>query len=70
MTLPTPITSAVAGAKSAFNVKTVVLMLVLTVIVTLLMSYILKNEIIIYDNAGNITGKGEIKNSLKFLKKK
>lgn len=70
MTTPVPVESAVSGVKNALNVKTIVFMLVITVIVTLLMSYILKNEIIIKDANGNVTGKGEIvpKMGFKFSK--
>lgn len=70
MTTPAPVGSAVAGAKSALNLKTIAFMLVITVIVTLLMSYILKNEIVLYDKDGNITGKGEIKPKMNFSVKK
>jgi len=70
MTTPAPVGSAVAGAKSALNLKTIAFMLVITVIVTLLMSYILKNEIVIYDKDGKVFGKGEIKPKMNFSVKK
>jgi|GEM_PF-2979023 len=66
MITPAPVGSAVAGAKIALNLKTIAFMLVITVIVTLLMSYVLKNEIVIFDKDGNVFGKGEIKPKINF----
>ncbi len=54
-----------AGAKQAISVKNIVYMTIITVIVTLILSRILKNEIILYDVHGKVTGYGDIKPSLK-----
>jgi len=46
--------------------KNIIVMMVLVVVVTLLISYIMKNEVTIKDDEGNIIGAGEIKPKLKF----
>lgn len=71
MTTPTNIVSeATTTVGKAFNWKNLLFLVVLTVIVTIIVSYILKQEVVLYDANGQVTGKGEIKPSLKFGVKK
>lgn len=57
--------SATSGAKQALTVKNILFMTITTIIVTLIISRFLKNEIILYDKFGNVTGYGDIKPQLK-----
>ncbi len=54
-----------AGAKQAISVKNIVFMTITTIIVTLLIAHFLKNEIVLYDVHGKITGYGDINPKLK-----
>ncbi len=54
-----------AGASKALSLKNIIFMTITTVVVTLILSRILKNEIVLYDKYGNITGYGDIKPKLK-----
>ncbi len=64
------ISEATTTVGKAFNWKNLLFLVVLTVVVTLIVSYIMKQEVVLYDNAGNVTGKGEIKPKIKFSVKK
>jgi len=55
-------TSAVG---KALTFKNIVVMMVLVVVVTLLISFVMRNEIKMYDDQGNVIGSGEIKPKLK-----
>lgn len=70
MTQPNIVTEAAGTVTKAFNWKSILFLVVMTIIVTLIMSYILKQEVVLYDNNGNVTGKGEIKPTLKITVKK
>lgn len=71
MTTPANIvTEATTTVGKAFNWKNLLFLVVLTVVVTLIVSYIMKQEVVLYDNTGNTIGKGEIKPTVKFSIKK
>jgi hypothetical protein len=53
------------GASKALSLKNIVFMTITTVVVTLILSRILKNEIVLYDKYGNVTGYGDIQPKLK-----
>ncbi len=57
--------SASKGAKQAISVKNIIYMTLITIIVTLILSVVLKNEIVLYDIHGKVTGYGDIKPRLK-----
>ena len=59
------LSDASKGAKQAISVKNIIYMTLITIIVTFIMSYVLKNEIILYDTHGKVTGYGDIKPQLK-----
>lgn len=59
--LPTTATGAV---KTALDWKLLLVVFIIAVIVAYLMSKVFKNEIVIKDSQGNITGKGEIQQTL------
>jgi hypothetical protein len=62
-----PTVSAVTETTGkAFNWKTLLFLTISTILVTLIVSYVIRNEVVIYDTAGNVTQKGEMKPSLKF----
>ncbi len=54
-----------AGGTKALSVKNIIFMTITTVVVTLILSRILKNEIVLYDVHGNVTGYGDIKPKIK-----
>jgi uncharacterized membrane protein YraQ (UPF0718 family) len=62
---PAIVSETTAAAGKAFNWKTVLFVLVLTVIVMLLMGYIMRQTVTLKDSDGNVVSTGEIKNSLK-----
>lgn len=71
MNTPTNVVSeATSAVGKALNWKNLLFLVILTVIVTLITSYILKQEVVLYDNNGNAFGKGEIKPKLKVTIKK
>ena len=57
--------NAAKGATQALSVKNIVYMVLITIIVTLILSYVLKIEIVLYDTHGRITGYGDVKPRLK-----
>jgi len=65
MTQPTVVTDAAATMSKALNWKNLLFLVVVTVIVTLVVSYIVKQEVILTDASGSLIGKGEIKPKLK-----
>ena len=59
------ITDTKAGATKALSLKNIIFMTLTTIVVTLILSRVLKNEIVLYDKHGNVTGYGDIKPRLK-----
>ncbi len=58
------------GSSKALSVKNIIFMTITTIVVTLIISRILKNEIVLYDVNGKITGYGDIKPRLHNKSKK
>ncbi len=65
MTQPTVVTEAATTVGKAFNWKNLLFLVIATVIVTLIVSYILKQEVVLPTSNGNVAGKGEIKPKMK-----
>lgn len=70
MIQPNVITGATNTIGKAFDWKKILFLVIMTIIVTLIMSYVMKQEVVLYDSNGNITSKGEIKPIVKFSLKK
>lgn len=70
MTPTTVVTEATTTVGRALNWKNVLFLLILTVVITLIMSYVLKQEVVLYDAQGNVIQKGEIKPKFKLGYKK
>lgn len=66
MTTPQVVTETTAAVGKALSVKTIIMMVVLVVIVTLIVSLLMRNEVKMYDEQGNVTGIGEIKPRFKW----
>jgi hypothetical protein len=63
--MTTPVKQTTEGIKKAFDLKLLIMVTIVAIIVTFVVSYVVKNEVILYDNSGNVTGKGEIKPAFK-----
>ena len=55
-----PVQAVTSGVKGALNVKTLILVMVVTLIVVFVVSKIVRRTITIRDNSGNVTGSGII----------
>jgi hypothetical protein len=65
--MQTPSVSTVTStAGKAFNWKTLLFNVILTILVTIIVSRVLRQSIVLYDKTGNVTGEGEIKPQLKW----
>ena len=59
------VTETTTAVGKALTFKNIIVMMVLVVVVTLLISMVMRNEVTMYDDQGNVTGSGEIKPKLK-----
>lgn len=66
MTTPQVVTETTQAVGKALSIKNIITMLVIVVIVSLLVSYVMRNEVKMYDQDGNQTGIGEIKPRFKW----
>lgn len=65
MTQPTIVAGATNAVERAFNWRNLLYMTLISILVVLIMSWVMKNEITLVDNQGNVIGKGEVKPKLK-----
>lgn len=68
--MTTPIPEATKAVGKAFNWKLLLFQVVLTILVTIIVSRIMRQTVTMYDSTGKVTGVGEIKPELKFSLKK
>lgn len=65
-----PVTAVTSSAGKALNPKNVITAVVMIVVITLIMQYVMKQEVIITDNTGAVIGRGDIKSKISIGKNK
>ena len=67
--MDTPVAAVTAGTKQALDLKTLVAVMIVTLIVVFLVSKIVRKTITIRDSSGNVTGTGTLDDTWVWFKK-
>lgn len=65
-----PVTAVTTSAGKALNPKNVLTAVLMIVVITIILQYVMKQEVIITDTNGAVVGKGEIKSRVALGNKK